>query len=308
MTSSACLLLLLLVAASPLQSAPLPVRRHLATAQAPAACGQAFDVAAAGTECTVDVPAGSKLLVATKFLPGANCTGDTWLRLFWDGEEVAYSDDFNINFLPFSLCSLLSYTAPNGQAGTYTVSQGCFSSSSGDPCAGVVALLVVPADTFSCTGVDVGVCAALKALFMAQTYVFQYQLGWFAAQTGERTEYCAFAGLSCTDDGFVTSLDFSAFSYIGDAFPDGFFSAFTGLTRLVLASLQIPGPFPTGILDLTALTYLDLSFNQFEGSIPDGIGSLTALETFLLVGNNNVNGSIPETVGDLTMLKTLCVR
>ena len=312
--SARLLLLLLLVtlhfgSSSPRDSAPLAARRRLEAAPSLGQCAPTFGVSDSeqGSACTIDVPAGSKVFVGTTFLSGASCTGDTWLELLWNGDQVAYNDDFHSYNTPYSTCSLLSYTVPSDGAGTYTIQQGCLQSSSEDgSCSGVVAVSVVPADTFSCAGDDAAVCAAFGDLFAAYESTFQFEAGWFSAQSGISTQYCAFSGVSCTD-GVVTKLDFSTFQSFGDTFPDSVINAVPELTDLVLAGLQITGTFPTGVLGLTALTLLDLSFNQLEGSIPDGIGSLTALEQLLLLGSD-LSGSIPDTLCDLTQLTNLCVR
>ena len=314
---TARLLLVLLIAllfgsSSPLQSAPLSARRRLETAPSSGDCASTFNVSSVSTTCTVDVPAGFKLVVGNIFLPGASCSGDTWLSLLWgdEQEEVARNDNFFSSAVPYSTCSLLSFTVPSDRAGTYTVSQGCDQSLSaeGGSCEGVVALLAAPAGTFSCgADDDPSVCAAFGDLFAAHESVFEFEPGWFSAQFGIPTEYCTFACVTCTD-GVVTTLDFSAVSAFGDAFPDGVFNAFPELTDLVLAGKQFLGSFPPSLFGLTALTRLDLSFNQLEGSIPDGIESLSALEELLLVGNWQLNGSIPDSLGTLTRLTNLCVR
>lgn len=78
---------------------------------------------------TVTLDAGQTITFGTCGLPNATFTGDTYLRLFADGSEVAFNDDACGAF-----GSQLTYTSTD--EGDVEIRAGCFST--GD-CAGVVA-------------------------------------------------------------------------------------------------------------------------------------------------------------------------
>lgn len=82
------------------------------------------------SRCVVTVPAGATIKAGTTGVPGASCSGDTYLKLSNSAETVlTFSDDYG-----GSLCSYMQYTVST--AGTYTILQGCYSTGS---CNGVVA-------------------------------------------------------------------------------------------------------------------------------------------------------------------------
>jgi hypothetical protein len=79
--------------------------------------------------------AGDSLEVGTCNLTGASASGDTYLRLFGAGTQVAFSDDSC-----GGTASFIQYTAPT--AGTYELRAGCYSSTS---CGGTVTFRITPA-------------------------------------------------------------------------------------------------------------------------------------------------------------------
>ena len=78
---------------------------------------------------SIAVTAGQTLTIGTCGVPNSSFSGDTYLRLFSGGSQVASNDD-----ACGGLGSQLSYTAPSN--GTVEVRVGCYSSGS---CSGVVA-------------------------------------------------------------------------------------------------------------------------------------------------------------------------
>ena len=79
--------------------------------------------------------AGDTVEVGTCNLSGASASGDTFLRLFGAGTQVASNDDSC-----GGTASFIQYTAPT--AGTYELYAGCYSSTS---CGGTVAFRITPA-------------------------------------------------------------------------------------------------------------------------------------------------------------------
>ncbi|WP_095978981.1 PPC domain-containing protein [Melittangium boletus] len=84
---------------------------------------------------TFTLNAGDVLEAGTCSLPGATATGDTYLRLFGGGTQVAYNDE-NCG----GSASFFQYTAPT--TGTYELRAGCYSNTS---CGGTVVFRVTPA-------------------------------------------------------------------------------------------------------------------------------------------------------------------
>jgi hypothetical protein len=84
---------------------------------------------------TFTLNAGDTVEVGTCNLTGASASGDTYLRLFGAGTQVAFSDDSC-----GGTASFIQYTAPT--AGTYELRAGCYSSTS---CGGTVTFRITPA-------------------------------------------------------------------------------------------------------------------------------------------------------------------
>ena len=75
------------------------------------------------------------LEVGTCNVPGSSASGDTYLRLFGGGSQVAYNDDSC-----GGTASFIQYTAAT--AGTFELRAGCYSSGS---CSGTVTFRITPA-------------------------------------------------------------------------------------------------------------------------------------------------------------------
>lgn len=80
--------------------------------------------------------AGDTIAFGTCGLTGASFTGDTYLRLFFNGNQVAFNDDSC-----GGLGSNVSFTVPTGQGGTYEMRAGCYGSGG---CTGRVVVDVTP--------------------------------------------------------------------------------------------------------------------------------------------------------------------
>ncbi|KAL4372396.1 hypothetical protein S245_021950 [Arachis hypogaea] len=70
------------------------------------------------------------------------------------------------------------------------------------------------------------------------------------------------------------------------------------------SSVDIGGPIPDGIQNLTMLENLDLSLNSFSSHIPDWLYGLHRLKS-LNLEDNHLTGTISNTLGNLTSLVTL---
>jgi hypothetical protein len=79
--------------------------------------------------CNVTLSAGQQITLGTCGVTGSAGTGDTYLRLFRGGTQVAANDD-----ACGGLRSRITYTAAS--AGTYTIREGCYAATS---CTGTVA-------------------------------------------------------------------------------------------------------------------------------------------------------------------------
>nr|GMD78942.1 receptor-like protein 12 [Ipomoea batatas] len=137
-------------------------------------------------------------------------------------------------------------------------------------------------------------------------------------QWDERDDCCKWPGVGCNRAGYVTSLDLSNEPITGGfnvslllklrlvsvirldginlsvPFPD-FFSDFTNLTVLSLASCNFSGTVDRKVFQVRTLQTVDLSFNEMVGggSIPDSIGKLTNL-VHVSLARNQFSGSIPS--------------
>ncbi|XP_057722480.1 MDIS1-interacting receptor like kinase 2-like [Arachis stenosperma] len=86
--------------------------------------------------------------------------------------------------------------------------------------------------------------------------------------------------------------------------PVQLFNSLKNLTTLDLTQIQLEGPIPTDIKNLSKLKHLGLGINQLNGTIPKEIGLLSSLE-ILELHENSFQGPIPSTIGNLTMLQRL---
>uniref|UniRef100_A0A7S2NR12 Leucine-rich repeat-containing N-terminal plant-type domain-containing protein n=1 Tax=Leptocylindrus danicus TaxID=163516 RepID=A0A7S2NR12_9STRA len=116
-------------------------------------------------------------------------------------------------------------------------------------------------------------------------------------------DVCTWSGVSCDDEGYVTSL---SFSYNGGNSLNGILPSDIGslpyLQMLRLGSNPLlGGTIPSEIGQLKSLGYLKLDYNALSGTMPSEIGALTSLY-YLDLEFNNLRGTIPATFGSLKEL------
>ncbi|XP_006653768.3 probable LRR receptor-like serine/threonine-protein kinase At1g56130 [Oryza brachyantha] len=78
------------------------------------------------------------------------------------------------------------------------------------------------------------------------------------------------------------------------------------ITRLKINTLDVVGPIPEELRNLTHLVKLDFRKNYFTGPLPAFIGELTSLK-YITVGINALSGPIPKELGNLTNLVSLAL-
>ncbi|KAG8042843.1 hypothetical protein GUJ93_ZPchr0088g33647 [Zizania palustris] len=76
------------------------------------------------------------------------------------------------------------------------------------------------------------------------------------------------------------------------------------ITRLRVRQLNIIGPIPSELQNLTYLVDLDMNCNYLTGAIPPFIGKLTKMQ-FLGLGSNALSGPLPKELGNLANLLSL---
>ncbi|KAL0407099.1 UNVERIFIED_CONTAM: putative LRR receptor-like serine/threonine-protein kinase [Sesamum latifolium] len=76
------------------------------------------------------------------------------------------------------------------------------------------------------------------------------------------------------------------------------------ITALSVYGLNVTGPIPDELWNLTYMDYLDLSRNYLTGSIPASIGSLNRMQ-YLYLDENALSGEVPRELGLLTDLRSL---
>jgi len=137
-------------------------------------------------------------------------------------------------------------------------------------------------------------------------------------------DHCTWAGFTCNENKRVTDIDFSA-GFTGGStkgsippaisllteleefrlnrddvtvfLPDEFLGL-TNLRILDLTALELNGPIPLGLSELTALENLLLAENSFSGTVPNSLGDLLSLKS-LTLDDNGISGTIPSSVCDL---------
>ena len=80
----------------------------------------------------------------------------------------------------------------------------------------------------------------------------------------------------------------------------------TLLEQFHLTDMDLTGPFPSELLQLTNLQGLFVNFNKFTGTIPTTIGGLTNLQQLYLY-QNDLTGQIPTELGKLSALRVLAM-
>ncbi|XVE70279.1 hypothetical protein DITRI_Ditri10aG0059600 [Diplodiscus trichospermus] len=140
--------------------------------------------------------------------------------------------------------------------------------------------------------------------------------------------YCNFTGVSCNDQGFVETINFSGWSLSGK-FPDDVCSYLPELRVLDISSNNLHGNFLSGIVNcslleefnmssvyliatlpnfskMTSLRVLDLSYNHFIGDFPMSITNLSNLEVLYFNENEELNlWQLPENISRLTKLRVM---
>ncbi|KAJ9542503.1 hypothetical protein OSB04_029009 [Centaurea solstitialis] len=115
--------------------------------------------------------------------------------------------------------------------------------------------------------------------------------------------HCSFSGVSCDENGRVTSLNISNIPLYGTIPPE--IGILNKLVNLTLVSDKLTGELPVEMCNLTSIRYLNLSINQLIGVFPGEImASMTELQV-LDVYNNNFTGKLPLELVKLKNLKTL---
>ncbi|CAI5491559.1 unnamed protein product, partial [Closterium sp. Naga37s-1] len=137
---------------------------------------------------------------------------------------------------------------------------------------------------------------------------------------------CVNVGLTCSDDGYVTGINWQ-YKAIQGELPSEIFQLvhleylslrdnylrgsipseignLVNLTSLDLTNNSFSGPFPTFLSKLKKLSYLYLGLNKFSGSLPEAIGSMVSLGDLALF-DNELSGTLPSSIGRLTNLYNL---
>ncbi|CAN6453179.1 unnamed protein product [Victoria cruziana] len=107
---------------------------------------------------------------------------------------------------------------------------------------------------------------------------------------------CSWRMVSCSSDGFVSTLGLPSQSLSGKLSPG--IGNLTNLQSVLLQNNAISGPIPADIGKLQKLQTLDLSGNRFSGSIPDSLGELKNLN-YLRLNNNSLSGPCPESLSNI---------
>ncbi|XP_030513192.1 protein NSP-INTERACTING KINASE 3-like isoform X2 [Rhodamnia argentea] len=113
---------------------------------------------------------------------------------------------------------------------------------------------------------------------------------------------CGWRMVTCTSDGYVSSLGLPSQSLHGTLSPA--IGNLTNLESVLLQNNDISGPIPASVGMLDKLQTLDLSKNMFSGDIPSSLGSLRGLN-YLRLNNNSFSGPCPESLSNIKGLTLL---
>ncbi|GFP98714.1 probably inactive leucine-rich repeat receptor-like protein kinase at5g48380 [Phtheirospermum japonicum] len=124
---------------------------------------------------------------------------------------------------------------------------------------------------------------------------------------GSRSSICGFTGIECwhENDNSVLNIKLASME-LGGGFPLGVVNC-TAMTGLDLSNNNLHGPIPNNISHIIGfVTNLDLSSNRFSGEIPVDLANCSFLNT-LKLDNNQLTGHIPLQIGQLGRMKTFSV-
>ncbi|XP_055800777.1 protein NSP-INTERACTING KINASE 3 [Solanum dulcamara] len=107
---------------------------------------------------------------------------------------------------------------------------------------------------------------------------------------------CSWRMVTCTNDGYVSSLGLPSQSLSGTLSPG--IGNLTKLQSVLLQNNTIYGPIPGVVGSLEKLETLDLSNNKFDGEIPASFGDLNNLN-YLRLNNNSLTGCIPQSLSSI---------
>ncbi|KAB5538286.1 hypothetical protein DKX38_015819 [Salix brachista] len=113
---------------------------------------------------------------------------------------------------------------------------------------------------------------------------------------------CSWIMVTCSTDGFVTTLGAPSQSLSGTLSPS--IGNLTNLQSLLLQDNNISGHIPAELGKLPNLKTIDLSSNNFSGQIPSTLSNLNSLH-YLRLNNNSLNGAIPASLANITQLTFL---
>lgn len=124
---------------------------------------------------------------------------------------------------------------------------------------------------------------------------------WFSSASNlTEHDYCAFHGVTCDDQGYVTALDLNNSGLVG-TLPD--LRLLFRLARLQASGNFLNGPVPDSLFEMASLQFLFLSENYLSGPLPV-IPASSSLKRFL-IAKNALTGTIPESICDVEQLTTL---
>ncbi|PON58301.1 Phosphorylase kinase, gamma catalytic subunit [Trema orientale] len=109
------------------------------------------------------------------------------------------------------------------------------------------------------------------------------------------------SGAAVQDSASFDDGTFNPFIKCDCSFNNG---ALCHITQLKVYSMDVAGPIPEELWNLTFLFNLNLAQNFLTGSISPSIGNLTSMQ-YLSFGTNSLSGEIPKEVGQLTKLISL---
>jgi hypothetical protein len=121
---------------------------------------------------------------------------------------------------------------------------------------------------------------------------------WFSSASNlTEYDYCAFHGVTCDDQGYVTALDLNNSGLVG-TIPD--LRLLFRLARLQASGNFLHGPVPDSLHEMKSLQFLFLSENYLSGPLP----AIPVSTKRFLIAKNALTGTIPESICDVEQLTT----
>ncbi|CAI5478420.1 unnamed protein product [Closterium sp. Yama58-4] len=172
--------------------------------------------------------------------------------------------------------------------------------------AAVLQLLLLASNAVPCAGQDPSLQQCVQLDYMEARTLSYVALGldYLPYELTDVTT-CVNLGLTCSDSGYVTYINWQNKGIQGELPPDIF--QLKHLDSLYMDRNKFSGTLPDAIGNMVSLTELVLMYNDFTGPLPSSMGRLTNLYN-LDLSHNHLSGTLPQSFSTMASLSTISLN